>query len=253
MAQKESRRNEAIITINVFRTISSFLINRPQIQKFLLELLPVVQSWATENTVDINIKDEKVKNVLSKMKILQTPIIKSKQKQETTLEIQNQNTEGEELDFVIDRENNEERQKVEEGNSTQVLPAQINELEINRNSNDKDLNKQTDNNKTEDNAIENIHDNKKASNENKTATSTESKTDKKEESNYEETTSKSEIEKEKDIINKTNKAQLEEKKDTGNGEKTLQNRAKTQTQKGARENITKESMEQAQILEIIDK
>ena len=187
------------------------------------------------------------------MKILQTPIIKSKQKQETTLEIQNQNTEGEELDFVIDRENNEERQKVEEGNSTQVLPAQINELEINRNSNDKDLNKQTDNNKTEDNAIENIHDNKKASNENKTATSTESKTDKKEESNYEETTSKSEIEKEKDITNKTNKAQLEETKDTGNVEKTLQNRAKTQTQKNARENITKESMEQAQILEIIDK
>ena len=253
MAQKESRRNEAIFTINVFRTKSSFLINGPQVQKFLLELLPVVQSWATENTVDINIKDEKLKNVLSKMKIVQTPIIKNKQKQETTLEIQNQNTEGEELDFVIDRENNEERQKVEEGNSTQVLPAQINELEINRNSNDKDLNKQTDNNKTEDNAIENIHDNKKASNENKTATSTESKTDKKEESNYEETTSKSEIEKEKDITNKTNKAQLEETKDTGNVEKTLQNRAKTQTQKNARENITKESMEQAQILEIIDK
>ena len=253
MAQKESRRNEAIFTINVFRTKSSFLINGPQVQKFLLELLPVVQSWATENTVDINIKDEKLKNVLSKMKIVQTPIIKNKQKQETTREIQNQNTEGEELDFVIDRENNEERQKVEEGNSTQVLPAQTNELEINRNSNDKDLNKQTDNNKTEDNAIENIHDNKKASNENKTATSTESKTDKKEESNYEETTSKSEIEKEKDITNKTNKAQLEETKDTGNVEKTLQNRAKTQTQKNARENITKESMEQAQILEIIDK
>ena len=98
-----------------------------------------------------------------------------------------------------------------------------------------------------------MHDNKKASNENKTATNTESKTDKKEESNYEETTSKSEIEKEKDITNKTNKAQLEETKDTGNVEKTLQNRAKTQTQKNARENITKESMEQAQILEIIDK
>ena len=253
MAQKESRRNEAIFTINVCRTKSSFLINGSQVQKFLLELLPVVQSWATENTDDINIEDEKVKNVLSKMKILQTPIIKSKQKQETTLEIQNQNTEGEELDFVIDRENNEERQKVEEGNSTQVLPAQINELEINRNSNDKDLNKQTDNNKIEDNPTENMHGKKKASNENKTATNTESKTDKKEESNYEETTSKSEIEKEKDIINKTNKAQLEEKKDTGNGEKTLQNRAKTQTQKSARENITKESMEQAQILEIIDK
>ena len=69
----------------------------PQVQKFLLELLLDVQSWATENTVDINIKDEKLKNVLSKMKIVQTPIIKSKRKQETTTEIQNQNTEGEEF------------------------------------------------------------------------------------------------------------------------------------------------------------
>ena len=47
VAQKESRRNEAIFTINVFRTKSSFLINGSQVQKFLLELLSVVQSWAT--------------------------------------------------------------------------------------------------------------------------------------------------------------------------------------------------------------
>ena len=45
-------------------------------QKFLLELLPVVQLWATENKVAIN-NDEKLKNVLSKIKIVQTPIIKS--------------------------------------------------------------------------------------------------------------------------------------------------------------------------------
>ena len=100
VAQKESRRNEAIFTINVFRTKSSFLINGPQVEKFLLELLPVVQSGATQNKVDINIKDEKLKNAISKMKIVQTPIIKRKQKQERTLEIQNQNTEGEELDIL---------------------------------------------------------------------------------------------------------------------------------------------------------
>ena len=100
VAQKESRRNEAIFTINVFRTKSSFLINGPQVEKFLLELLPVVQSGVTQNKVDINIKDEKLKNAISKMKIVQTPIIKRKQKQERTLEIQNQNTEGEELDIL---------------------------------------------------------------------------------------------------------------------------------------------------------
>ena len=78
VAQKESRRNEAIFIINIFRTKSSFLIYGSQVQKFLLELLPVAQSWATENTVDININDDKLKNILSKMKTAQTPIIKSK-------------------------------------------------------------------------------------------------------------------------------------------------------------------------------
>ena len=47
------------------------------------------------------------------MKIVQTPIIKSKQKQEATSEIQKRNEEGEKCDFVTDRENFEERQRVE--------------------------------------------------------------------------------------------------------------------------------------------
>ena len=38
VAQKESRRNEAIFTINVFRTKSSFLINGSQVQKLLLKI-----------------------------------------------------------------------------------------------------------------------------------------------------------------------------------------------------------------------
>ena len=147
VTQKESRRNKAIFTIIIFRTKSSFLINGSQVQKFLLELLPVVQSWATEHTVDININDDKLKNVLSKMKIVQTPIKKSKLKQETTSEMQKRNKEGERFDFVTDRGNYEERQKVEGGNSEQVIPAQINELKINGNSNEKDFNKQTDNTK----------------------------------------------------------------------------------------------------------
>ena len=73
--------------------------------------MPAVQSWAAENTVDININDDKLKNVPSKMKIVQTPIIKSKLKQETTSEIQKRNEEGEKFDFLIDRGNYEEREK----------------------------------------------------------------------------------------------------------------------------------------------
>ena len=45
------------------------------------------------------------------MKIVQTPIIKSKLKQETTSEIQKRNEEGEKFDFLIDRGNYEEREK----------------------------------------------------------------------------------------------------------------------------------------------
>ena len=64
---------------------------------------------------------------------------------------------------------------------------------------------QTDNNKTEDNAIENMHHNKKASNESKITTNTQIKTDKKEESNYEETTAKNELEKKRTSLAKQTK------------------------------------------------
>ena len=57
------------------------------------------------------------------MKIVQTPIIKSKLKQETTSDIQKRNKKGEKFDCVIDRGNYEERQEVEKGNSEQVIPA----------------------------------------------------------------------------------------------------------------------------------
>ena len=52
-----------------------------------------MQSWATENTVNININD-KLKNFLLKMKSVQTPIIKSEQKQEITSKLQKRNDKG---------------------------------------------------------------------------------------------------------------------------------------------------------------
>ena len=71
--------------------------------------MSVVKSWATENTVDVNINDDKLKNVLSKMKIVQTPIIKSKHKQLITSNIQKRNDEGDKFDFVFYRGHFEER------------------------------------------------------------------------------------------------------------------------------------------------
>ena len=202
-----------------------------------------MQSWATENTVNININDNKLKNVLLQMKSVQTPIIKSEQKQEITSKLQKRNDKGEKIEFVIDRGNFEERQKVERGNSEQVLPAQINKIEINGISSDKDPNKQIDNNKTEDIAMENIHNNNKASNEHKTKARIGSKTVEKEESDYKETTLTNEREKEKSTTNKTKKEQPEQKKSSENGKKVLRNSAEdeTQTQSG-RKNMGKKTL-----------
>ena len=41
--EKESRRNQVIYTVNIYHTISSLLINGPQAQKFILDVIPIVQ------------------------------------------------------------------------------------------------------------------------------------------------------------------------------------------------------------------
>lgn len=52
------------------------MTNGPKVQN-------IVQSWATENSVDVNINDDKLQNILI-MKIIQTPINKSKQERGST-------------------------------------------------------------------------------------------------------------------------------------------------------------------------
>ena len=69
--EKESRRNQVIYTVNIYRTKSSLLINGPQMQKFILEVIPIVQLWALENKSAIDISDQKLRKVLSKLKIEQ--------------------------------------------------------------------------------------------------------------------------------------------------------------------------------------
>ena len=67
--EKQSRRNQVIYTVNIYRTKSSLLINGPQMQKFILEVIPIVQLWALENKSAIDISDQKLKKILSKLKI----------------------------------------------------------------------------------------------------------------------------------------------------------------------------------------
>ena len=69
--EKQSRRNQVIYTVNIYRTKSSLLINGPQMQKFMLEVIRIVRLWALENNSEIDISDQKLKKVLSKLKIEQ--------------------------------------------------------------------------------------------------------------------------------------------------------------------------------------
>ena len=69
--KKESSRNQVIYTVNIYRTKSSLLINGPQMQKFISEVMPIVQLWALEDRPAIDVSDQKLKKVLSKLKIEQ--------------------------------------------------------------------------------------------------------------------------------------------------------------------------------------
>ena len=69
--KKESSRNQVIYTVNIYRTKSNLLINGPQMQKFISEVIPIVQLWALEDRPAIDVSDQKLKKVLSKLKIEQ--------------------------------------------------------------------------------------------------------------------------------------------------------------------------------------
>ena len=69
--KKESSRNQVIYTVIIYRTKSSLLINGPQMQKFISEVIPIVQLWALEDRPAIDVSNQKLKKVLSKLKIEQ--------------------------------------------------------------------------------------------------------------------------------------------------------------------------------------
>ena len=55
---KDSRKNEVIYAVNnISRTESSSLINRPQTQKFVLEVVPIIQLWGLESNTAKNISE----------------------------------------------------------------------------------------------------------------------------------------------------------------------------------------------------
>ena len=63
---KNSRGKRVIFTINTYRTKSSSLINGPQVQKFIQEILPGIQSLAQVNKTTIDMCDQQLEKMLGK-------------------------------------------------------------------------------------------------------------------------------------------------------------------------------------------
>ena len=103
--EKESRRNQVIYTVNIYRTKSSLLINGPQMQKFILDVIPIVQLWALENKSAIDISDQKLRKLLSKLKIEQQ-LVNEIEGQELNKE-SDDDTKAKAFDFVIESQKSE--------------------------------------------------------------------------------------------------------------------------------------------------
>ena len=103
---KNSRGQWIIFTINIYRTKKSFLINGPQVQKFILEILPWIQSWAEVNKTAVDMCDRQLEKMLRKLDMEQTKVLLEEEK--TTLTIV---TEGEEVkcDFRIEKQTNKKQ------------------------------------------------------------------------------------------------------------------------------------------------
>ena len=74
-------------------------------QKFILEFIPIVQLWALENITAIDISDQKLQKVLSKLKIEQL-LLDIIEGQELTEESDDDNK-AKAFDFVIESQKSE--------------------------------------------------------------------------------------------------------------------------------------------------
>ena len=65
--ERNARRARPIFVINIYRTTSNLLINGPQVQRFVREILPVLQSWADQNEKGIDICYQHLGKMLRKV------------------------------------------------------------------------------------------------------------------------------------------------------------------------------------------
>ena len=65
--ERNARRALPIFVINIYRTTSTLLINGPQVQRFVPEILPVLRSWTDQNKKEIDICDQHLEKMLRKV------------------------------------------------------------------------------------------------------------------------------------------------------------------------------------------
>ena len=109
--EKESGRKQVIYTVNIYRTKSSLLINSRQ--KVILEVIPIIQLWALENKSRKNLSDQKLKEVLGKLKVgPQQSKIKGHEKKEELDDEDNTKA----FDSVIERKNRKAKIGIDDRN-----------------------------------------------------------------------------------------------------------------------------------------
>ena len=105
VTEKELRRNQVIHTAHMYRTKSILLINSPQMQKFIKEIIAIIQLWTLEKKTAIDISDQKLKKLLNKLKIEQQ-LLNKIEGQELKEESDDDNK-TKALDFVIESQKRE--------------------------------------------------------------------------------------------------------------------------------------------------
>ena len=92
-------------TILYFHVTKQFLINGPQVQRFVQEILPVLQSWADQNKTEIDIFDKHLEKTLWK-------VYPGRQ-------VECNNSSRHKIDHKIKGVNDDKRETQEEGNIVQ--------------------------------------------------------------------------------------------------------------------------------------
>ena len=104
---KNSRGQQVIFTMNIYRTKRSFLINGLKIKKIVNRILPAIQSWAQVNRTTIEICNQQLEKMLRKLHMEQYKALLEEKKTKLTTVAKGEEVKG---DFRIEKETHKHTQ-----------------------------------------------------------------------------------------------------------------------------------------------